>query len=154
MEIIEFYKQDEEKRKNLIKQMEQTGWDAGDYLAEMLRDDTFHSNCGEQAETLVLMEGEQVASFCTYADFDEIESDTMKPWIGFVFTFPQFRGQRCAGKLIDYAINLAIKDGFKKIYVSSEETGLYEKYGFDFLEWQTSVHGYETKIFTKTLQQN
>ena len=151
MEIIEFYEQNASDREKYIQQIDSTDWDAAGYLAWMLRTNSFRSTCGEGSRVLMLVDGEKLASFCTLADFDEVKSDEMKPWMGFVYTFPEYRGHRCSGRLADYAAELAKQEGFEYLYVSSEETGLYEKYGFEFVEWTTSVHGYETKVFKRML---
>lgn len=149
MEILKYYTLSKQEKEYWNKLMDETDWDAGKYLAWLLREDKFYEACGNNSEALLLVENDKLAAFCTYAEFDEIESENMKPWIGFVYTFPNFRGHRCSGTLVEYAVELARNDGFKSIYVSSEETGLYEKYGFEFVEWRTSIHGYETKVFKR-----
>lgn len=147
MLIKEFFKETPENKEHFITEMSKCDWDAGRYLAYMLKDNSFKKNCGENSEVLLLTDGENLASFCTYVDMDEIDDDSMKPWAGFVYTFPEHRGKRCAGKLLEYAKNLAKNDGYLKLYVSSEEKGLYEKYGFTYLKDAESIHGYETQIF-------
>lgn len=154
MKITEFYSLSENEQKYWNEKISQCDWDAGLYLADLIKNGDFKKVSGEHAEVLLLTEDDELAAFCTYVDFDEIESDAMKPWIGFVYTFPSFRGNRSSEKLVEYAVELAKKDGFDTIYVSSEETGLYEKYGFQFVEWHTSVHEYETKIYKRTIRQN
>lgn len=151
MEIYEFYKLSEERKAHWLNEMSRCDWDAGGFLVWMLKNDKFKEYCGKDAEVLLAAEGESLAGFCTLAEHDEIVSDTMKPWIGFVFTFPKFRGRRCSGHLTEYAVGLAREAGYEKIYVSSEEKGLYEKYGFTFLEDAMSEHGYETQIFVRKI---
>lgn len=151
MKIVEFNSLTAAEKANFADQMSQCDWDAGRYLAWMLKEGKLQECCGSYADAYFIVEGDTLCSFCTYADFDEIESDTMKPWMGFVYTFPQFRGHRFSGVLADYTANKAAADGFKKLYVSSEEKGLYEKYGFTFIETMHSVHGYDTGVFVREL---
>ena len=151
MEIKEFYKLNENERTHWLAEMKNCDWDAGRYLHWLLDTGEFRKTCGANAEALFLTDGDRLAAFCTYADHDEIDSDEMKPWVGFVYTFPEFRGRRASGMLCEYAAELAKKDGYKSIYVSSEEKGLYEKYGFVFLSDAMSEHGYETQIFKREL---
>lgn len=152
MEVIEFGLQNDEIKNSLLSQMWECDWDAGRYLHWMLSEKHFIETCGEGSKALMLVENGVLMAFCTLAPFDEIASDTMKPWIGFVYTFPKFRGRRCSGVLVEHAVELAKADGAESIYVSSEETGLYEKYGFAFLQKAMSVHGYETQIFKRDLR--
>ena len=152
MEVIEFGIQNEEKKNKLISEMSESDWDAGQYLKWMLETDKFTEICGDGARTLMLTEEDKLAAFCTLAPFDEIETDTMKPWIGFVYTFPQYRGRRFSGVLIEHAVELAKADGAESVFVSSEEKGLYEKYGFHFVREAMSVHGYETQIFRRDIR--
>lgn len=151
MEIVQYYKADEATRLHLLREMKKTDWDAGRWLCDLMAEGKVQQAFGEGTEVLVLTEGDKVASFCTLAPQDEIDDPAMTPWVGFVFTFPAFRGQRCAGKLIEKAVCLCREQGFKKLYVSSEEKGLYEKYGFTFLKDAQSVHGYETQIFCRDI---
>ena len=36
----------------------------------------------------------KLISFCTYAELDEIQPTDLTPWIGFAYTFPEYRGNR------------------------------------------------------------
>ena len=126
-------------------------WDAGRYLADIARDEQLENAFGTGARLLLLTDGEELAAYCTLVEFDEIESDDMRPWIGFVYTFPIHRGHRYSGLLIEHAIALAKEDGAEKIYVSSEEKGLYEKYGFTFIKTMRSIHDYDTGVFVREI---
>ena len=143
MKIIEFTTEPAENKAHWLEQMRRTDWDAGQYLHWLAENETF----GADTHLLLLADGDALASFCTYAESDEIDDPSMAPWIGFVYTFPEHRGHRYSGMLIAYAVQLAKAQGRKQIFVSSEEKGLYEKYGFRFLKNAQSIHDYETQIF-------
>ena len=76
----------------------------------------------------------------------------MRPWIGFVYTYPACRGKRYSEKLIQHACTLAEQDGYENVYVSSNEIGLYEKYGFVFRKMMHTVWGEETQVFEKRVR--
>ncbi|MCQ2484092.1 MAG: GNAT family N-acetyltransferase [Clostridia bacterium] len=152
MEILEYYKLSDEKKEYWKNELLKCDWDAGQYLHSLLDNGEFKSFCGENAEVLLAVEGDSLTAFCTLAEHDEIVSDEMKPWIGFVYTFPQFRGRRLSGLLTERAVGLAAEAGYEYVYVSSEEKGLYEKYGFEFLSDAMSEHGYMTQIFRRKLK--
>ena len=86
---------------------------------------------GETALVLMLAEGERLVSFCTFAPLDDIQPTELSPWIGFVYTFPEYRGHRYAGILLEYAESLACVMGKEYTYISTGHTGLYEKYGYE-----------------------
>ena len=67
--------------------------------------------------------------------------------IGFVYTFPEHRGKRLVGKLLKEAFEQAKKDGYKYIYISTGETGLYEKYGYSFWKMMKDVEGGESRVY-------
>lgn len=156
MRIIEYFEQTNELQKCLREQIVQGDWRAAKYLYEVLEQGKLKERYGESTRLLLLVEDGNLLAFCTLAERDEIteeetESD-MKPWIGFVYTFPNHRGNRYSEKLIRHACELAKGDGYGKIYLSSNETGLYEKYGFVFLKMLHTVWGEETQVFVKELR--
>ena len=63
--------------------------------------------------------------------------------------YPKHRGNRYSEKLIRYACCLAKQDGYGKVYLSSNEVGLYEKYGFIYLKRLHTLWGEETQVFEK-----
>ncbi len=89
---------------------------------------------------LLLIDDSKLLSFCTYAEQDDVWDTGLTPWGGFVYTFPKYRGKRYMGKLLEFAYMLAKEDGHRHIYISTGETGLYEKYGDYF--WKRSSVGW------------
>lgn len=156
MRIIEYFEQTDELQKYLRQQIVQGDWRAAKYLYEVLEQGKLKEQYGESTRLLLLMEKMEVLAFCTLAERDEIvEEETepyMKPWIGFVYTYPGHRGHRYSEKLIRQACGLAKQDGYEKVYLSSNEIGLYEKYGFVFLGKMHTVWGEETQVFEKKLR--
>ncbi len=157
MRIIEYFDQTNEMQKHLREQIVQGDWRAAKYLYEVLEAGKLKERYGECTRLLLLVEDDNLLAFCTLAERDEIiEEETepdMKPWIGFVYTFPKHRGNRYSEKLIRHACELAKDDGYGKIYLSSNEVGLYEKYGFVFLKMLHTVWGEETQVFMKELKE-
>ena len=158
MKIIEYFKQTEEEQKYWREQIVHGDWRAAKFLYEVLEKNELQERYGAEARLLFMVEGTKEAklvAFCTLAERDEIvEEETeswMKPWIGFVYTFPDYRGNRYSERLINHACELAKRDGYEKMYLSSNEVGLYEKYGFKFLKMMHTVWGEETQVFVKRL---
>ncbi len=74
----------------------------------------------------------------------------MYPWIGYVYTYPNFRGHRYSQYLIDYLLKVAKTKGYTSVYLATEHKGLYEKYGFLYLENRIDIWGDENGIYYKS----
>lgn len=86
---------------------------------------------------------------CTLAPLDDIQPTELSPWIGFVYTFPEYRGHHYAGILLEYAESLACVMGKEYIYISTGHTGLYEKYGYEFFKTEKDVLGEDSRVYRK-----
>ena len=92
-----------------LSEINKSDWRAGKYLYELLRDQKLKELCGESTRVLLLIDGDKLISFCTYAEQDDVREPSLTPWVGFVYTFPKYRGKRRVGKLLEYAYRLAKK---------------------------------------------
>lgn len=147
MKIFDILELNRDEQNFWIEKMKKCDWDAGGWLVALVDEGKVAETFGESSKVYLLTVGEDLCAFCSLVPQDEIDDRTMMPWVGFVYTFPEHRGHRYSGALIEEAKKEAVKEGFDKIYVSSEEVGLYEKYGFTFVEHRKSIHGYMTGIF-------
>lgn len=145
MEIIDYFTS--ENKEYWLGEIQKSDWGAGKYLHQLLRDRKMKELCGESTQVLLLIEGDTLLAFCTYAEQDDVREPSITPWAGFVYTFPQFRGKRRVGKLLEHVYRLAKQDGHKHIYISTGETGLYEKYGYRFWKMMQAVGGEESRIY-------
>ena len=143
---IQFF-EDTDRRELWLAQMKNCSWRAGRYLYTLLKEDRFQKQYGETSRVLLLTDGEKLVSFCTYAERDEIPDTELKPWMGFVYTDPEYRGRRLMGRLIARVKELARENGSDALYISSEEQGLYEKYGGAFIRTMKTGRGEETRVF-------
>lgn len=145
MKIIDFYASD--NKDYWLTQIQKSDWGAGKYLYELLADQKLKELCGESTKVLLLVDKGDLISFCTYAEQDDVREPSLTPWVGFVYTFPGYRGKRRMGKLLEYAYALAKNDGHKHIYISTGETGLYEKYGYSFWKIMKDIGGEDSRIY-------
>ena len=106
---------------------------------------------GEEAKILLLTEGDELISFCTYAEKDDVQPTMLTPWIGFVYTFPEHRGRRHAGKLFEEIERIAREEGTPAVYISTNHTGLYEKYGCEFKTLMNDVNGNPSRVYVKRI---
>ena len=152
VDILEFSKITD--KKYWLEKIKSADWRAAKYLYRLLTEDSFYGFYGPAAELFLLTQGDDLISFCTFANKDEIDDTELEPWIGFVYTFPQHRGKRRIGKLIEYIHHRAKKAGFKNIYISTDQQGLYENFGFTYLttmqnRWNEDTLVYQMKIEKK-----
>lgn len=145
MNIIDFF--ESENRSHWLEEIKKSDWGAGQYLYELLQGDKLKELCGESTKALLLTDDDELISFCTYAEQDDIREPSLTPWIGFVYTFPGRRGHRYAGKLLEHAYSLAKAEGHKHIYISTGETGLYEKYGYSFWRMMKDINDEDSRVY-------
>ena len=149
METIEYFRT--ENKVYWLTKLGECDWDAGRYLHDLLLNDSLKELVGENTRVLLLTEGETLISFCTLAPMDDIQPTDLTPWIGFVYTFPAFRGQGYAEKLMRHAEELAKADGADSVHVSTNHVGLYERYGYTFFGMMKDVSGEDSRVYVKHL---
>lgn len=145
MEIKEFYSL--EDKEYWLNQIKKSDWSAGQFLYQLLSKNELKKLCGQTTKVLLLTDNQNLVSFCTLAEQDEVSDPEFTPWIGFVYTFQEYRGHRYAGKLLDSAYETARKDGASHIYISTGHIGLYEKYGYSFYQMMKEIDGGETRVY-------
>ncbi|MCR5799618.1 MAG: GNAT family N-acetyltransferase [Lachnospiraceae bacterium] len=75
----------------------------------------------------------------------------LMPWISSVFVSENYRGLRVSGKLIDYANEYLRGLGFTQSYIPSEHVGLYERYGYHYINDIVNYGGGTDHLFAKEL---
>ena len=149
MQIIDFYECADQS--HWIDEIDKCDWRAGAFLRSLLLENRLKELCGESTRLLLLADGEKLVSFCTLAELDDIRDTDITPWIGFVYTYPEYRGHRYAGRLLERACELAKEDGHKHVYISTNEDGLYEKYGFSFWKMMKDMEDSDSKVYKTDL---
>ena len=150
MDILRLY--ETPKPEKWTAEIAKSDWRAGQYLAELIAENRLRELCGETTEVLLLADNDRLVSFCTIAEQDEIADTDLRPWLGFVYTFPEYRGKRCIGRLIDFACDIASSQGYDTLYVSTDQRGLYENFGFVYTcTKKMSIYGEMSMIYKRTL---
>ena len=147
MKVIEYFKCD--RQEYWLDQIKKSDWGAGQFLYELLSENKLKDAAGENTRVLMLTNGDELISFCTYAEKDDIQPTDLTPWIGFVYTFPQHRGHRYVGKLFQEIEKLARAENVHDIYISTNATGLYEKYGCTFYQMMNDMDGEPSRVYRK-----
>lgn len=145
MEIIDLLKF--EGKDKYLEKLKECEWRAGKYLYGLVNNDELEKMCGVNPKLFMLVDNDNIVSFCTYVHQDEIDAKHLFPWIGFVYTYPKYRGHRYFGMLLKHIIKLAKEETYKYIYVSTNESGLYEKYGFTYFDNMLDITGNDSRIY-------
>lgn len=123
------------------------GWIAGPHLAAMLRQNRFS---GWEAVFAAVAEG-KIVGFCTLLQTDYYPENRYWPWISSIYVDEGFRGLRICGQLIAAAIARARSSGFSTVYIPSDMSGFYERYGFEQIDALVNYGGNTDNIFARTL---
>lgn len=148
MEIINYFECN--NKQHWLDEIKKSDWRAALTLAEFLESGTFFEKLGDGI-LLLLTDGDKLVSFVTFARNDCIDDKSLYPWIGFVFTFPEYRGHRYVGQLIKRCEDTALEHSVNNIYICTDHIGLYEKYGYSYLENRVDIYGDDSRIYVKKI---
>ena len=149
MKVISYFDSNDQVR--WLEEMRKSQWGAGDFLCKMLTEGTFFDTVGEGSKVLLLTDGKELISFCTYARMDDIQPTELTPWMGFVFTFPEHRGHRYVGLLFEEIERLAKEEHVTAVYISTVHDGLYEKYGCEYVNRLIDIEGNPSRVYVKKI---
>ena len=149
MNIIEFFSV--ENKQHWIDEIRKSDWRAAAFLAELINENKIDETLGADTKLYILADGDKAVAFLTLSEKDCVDDPTLTPWIGFVYTYPEYRGNRYSGLLIKYAVEKARNCGSNKVYICTDEVGLYEKYGFEYIENRADVWGGESRLYRRLL---
>ena len=148
MKIFDYF---ESGQTEWIEKIRACDWSAAKFLADLLEQNRFHKTLGSGG-LFIMSDGERLVSFCTLTEKDCIDDESLFPWIGFVFTVPEYRGNRYSGELIAHACAEAKKQNYDKVWLATDHIGFYEKYGFEYTESRTDIYGEESRVYCKQLE--
>lgn len=147
MKVINYFESD--SKEHWLEQIKKSDWSASAFLYKLLSENTFFDAVGEHSKVLLLTDGDELISHCTFAQKDDIQPTDLTPWVGFVYTFPEHRGHRYAGKLFDEVERLSEAESIPAVFLSTNHIGLYEKYGFKFLDVMNDIDGKPSRVYVK-----
>lgn len=150
MEVIRFFEND--RQDHWLEEIRRSDWGAGAFLYELISNGTFFEAVGENSEVLLLIDGDELISFCTYAQKDDIQPTELTPWMGFVYTFPEHRGHHYVGLLFEEIERLAKEEHISEVYISTNHIGLYEKYGCEYRTQMNDMEGELSRVYVKRIE--
>ena len=79
------------------------------------------------------LDGERIIGGLGVIENDFHDRKDLSPNVCAVYTEEAFRGQGIAGQLLDFAVEDMKVKGISPIYLVTDHTGFYERYGWEFL---------------------
>ena len=149
MDVINFF--DSSRQKHWLEAIRKSDWHAGAFLYDLISTGRFFDVVGERSAVLLLTDGDELISYCSYAEKDDIQPTDLSPWMGFVYTFPAYRGHRYLAKLFEAVDQLAAEARVSKVYISTNHVGLYEKYGCEYMTEMTDMDGNPSRVYVRTV---
>lgn len=150
MDVISFF--DSDRQEHWLEELGKSDWAPGAFLCSLISSGRFFDAVGKSSMVLLLTDGDDLISYCTFAEKDDIQPTDLSPWMGFVYTFPAYRGNRHVGKLFEAIEQLAGKAHVSEIYISTNHSGLYEKYGCEYRTDMIDIEGNPSRVYVKTIR--
>lgn len=96
--------------------------------------------------------GGRIVAMATIMKSDYYPLPEIYPWISTIFVTEEYRGCRISEKLIDFANAYAKNIGFDRTYIPSEHNGLYEKYGYIYIQDIVNYGNGVDRLYAKELR--
>lgn len=131
----------------LLEYAAHCSWIAGGHLASMMYENRFE----DWEAVFAAMDGGRIVGYCTFLKTDYYPENRYSPWISSIFVDEAFRGRRISQIMIDTVIGYACSCGFSRVYIPSDMTGFYEKFGFYQIDTLENYGGDIDTIFARDI---
>ncbi|HPS38258.1 MAG TPA: GNAT family N-acetyltransferase [Candidatus Cloacimonadota bacterium] len=78
---------------------------------------------------------------------DLISRQDLYPWLACLFIEPSHRGKALGSKLLEHGLKEAARIGYKKVFLTTDHDGYYEKYGWTRMEDGYNLFGEKGRIY-------
>ena len=78
------------------------------------------------------LDGDKIVGGMGVSENDFHDRKDLTPNVCAVYTEPDYRGQRIAGNLLDMVVADLRSKGVSPVYLLTDHTGFYERYGWEF----------------------
>jgi GNAT superfamily N-acetyltransferase len=111
-----------------------------------------HSNYDDLPQFFVMLKGLRIIGCCGLIVNDLISRHDLYPWVCGVYVEESERNRGLAGKLLDFAAREAGRVGYKTIYLSTDHTSFYERYGWEYIGDGVEPDGEAARIYKKSAE--
>ena len=100
----------------------------------------------------VMVVDDQIVGCIGLVTNDFISRMDLWPWIVAVYVESDFRNQKVATKLINWAVEQAALAGFEHVYLATDLETFYEKLGFEYIATGYHPWGDQSRIYQKSVK--
>lgn len=137
-----------ELAKKLLDFVENFSWlEVKEHTVQLIRNWEFT----EWETPFVATVGDRIVGMATVMKSDYYPLPDIYPWISTLFVSEAYRGNRISEQLIDFANTYAKDLGFDKTYIPTEYVGLYEKYGYCYIQDIVNYGNGVDRLYAKEL---
>jgi hypothetical protein len=79
MQVISYFESN--RQAHWLEEIKRSDWSAGAFLSDLIRKGAFFDAVGAESKVLLLTEGDELISYCTYAEKDDIQPTELTPWM-------------------------------------------------------------------------
>lgn len=79
LQIKEFFLLDKSEKEFWLTKIGESDWRAGKYLFKILSEGSFNQQYGEKSKVFLLTQGNNLISFCSFSERDEIPDTELTP---------------------------------------------------------------------------
>ena len=94
----------------------------------------------------------EIVGIATLMKSDYYPLPEIYPWVSTLFVTEKYRGKRISEELIRFANQYAKEIGFTKTYIPTEHVGLYEKYGYHYVQDIVNYGNGVDRLYVKDLE--
>ncbi|MBN2780923.1 MAG: GNAT family N-acetyltransferase [Candidatus Marinimicrobia bacterium] len=125
-------------------------WGRENNLA-FFKDAIEHANDGGLPQFFVLLKGKRIVGCCGLIANDLISRQDLCPWLCGLFVETGERGRGLGNFLLEFAEKEARRVGYDTVYLSTDHTAYYERYGWAYLGDGYEPSGEPARIYRKIL---
>ncbi|WP_295088151.1 GNAT family N-acetyltransferase [Ruminococcus sp.] len=137
-----------ELAKQLLQFVENCSWhEVKEHIADMLMSWKFTDwEC-----MFAAVDNGEIVGMASIMKTDYYPLPEIYPWISCIFVTENARGHHISGQIIEYANDYAKGLGYKKTYIPTEYSGLYEHYGYRYVCDIVNYGGLKDRLYSKEL---
>lgn len=102
---------------------------------------------GKIPKFFVLLNGDEIIGCYGLIANDFISRHDLTPWLCSLFIEPEERGNRLSELLFEHAKTELKTSGYKRLYLTTDHDGFYEKFGWTRMEDGYDPSGEKTRIY-------
>jgi len=134
----------------LLKFVENCSWvEAKEHIADNIRNWVYQ----DWERIFVAVINGKIVGMTSIMETDYYPLPDIYPWVSGIFVSEEYRNHRISGMMIEAANEYALSIGFERTYIPSGFTGLYEKYGYQYVCDISNYGGGTDRLYVKELNE-